>query len=281
MIYKTILLNDVMDGWTQSDATASVTLYLQEHSKEYEPDGCFPCVVVCPGGGYEFTSDREGEPVALRFAGKGYSAAVVKYSTNHRTFPTQLCELSMVVAWLRRNAKAFHLQANHIAVCGFSAGGHLAASLCNLYSLPLLREQLPIAEDENRPDAALLCYPVISSGEFAHVGSFENLCGDVVDAKMRALLSLETSVHANCPPCFLWHTADDNAVPSENTLLYAMALRRYHIPLEMHIFLQGPHGLSLADCTTTNLAESKLPDVAKWFDWSVRFLDRIFAVPRS
>lgn len=280
MIYKTMALNGLIDGWTQSDAETTLTLYMQEPTAEIDAERTFPCVVICPGGGYEFTSAREAEPVALRYAAKGYSAVVLRYSTGTKRFPIQLCEVSMTLAWLRRNCAALHLCENKIAVCGFSAGGHVAASLSNLYDLPAIRAYLSIAPEENKPNAAVLCYPVITSGAFAHRGSFEHLIDAKTDAAMQEKISLENSVHANCPPTFLWHTADDTCVPVENSLLYAMALRRFQIPLEMHVFLSGVHGLSLADSNTTNVPEGKQRDIAEWFDMSVRFLDRIFALDR-
>lgn len=280
MIYQEIPLNGLLSDWDQSDENARLTLYLQQPSAEWSENAIFPCVLICPGGGYEMTSDREAEPVALKYAGMGYSVAVLRYSTNHRHFPVQLCELSMAMVWLRRNAAQFCLNAQQIAVCGFSAGGHLAASLCNLYDLPLLQEAMPMEKGENRPDAAILGYPVISTGSCAHVGSFQNLFGNDLDENTRQILSLENSVHENCPPCFIWHTADDDCVPSENSLLYALALKHCNVPFELHLYPHGPHGLSLCDCTTSNLPTHKLADVAAWFALSVRFLDKTLAVSR-
>lgn len=279
MIQKKLLLNGLFCGWEHSDPDASLTLYLQEPSGEIDAGRMYPCVIVCPGGGYEFTSDREAEPVALRYAAMGYSAAVLRYSTGGAKFPTQLCELSMAAAFLRRRQE-FQLHPQKIAVCGFSAGGHLAGSLCNLWNHPLLRELLPVEEGENKPDAAVLCYPVISSGKFAHAGSFTNLLAEDASETSKELLSLEHSVNAENPPCFLWHTADDASVPVENSLLYAMALRENRIRTELHIYPEGSHGLSLAEYSTTNSQRLKSRTIAQWFPQSVRFLDEVFETPR-
>ena len=279
MIQKKLFLNELFSGWKNSNPDAGMTLFLQEPSGEIDGGRKYPCVIVCPGGGYRFTSDREAEPVALRYAAMGYSAAVLRYSTGGVKFPIQLCELSLAVAFLRRREE-FHVEPQKIAVCGFSAGGHLAGSLCNLWNLPLLRDLLPLKEGENKPDAAILSYPVISSGKYAHKGSFANLLGEGTPEPVKALLSLENSVNEKNPPCFLWHTAEDGSVPVENSLLYAMALRDKRVRMELHIYPEGPHGLSLAEYSTTNIDKLKSRSAAMWFPQSVRFLDEVFGVPR-
>lgn len=279
MLCKTIALNELAAGWSGSAPQSSVTFYLQQ-PYEIEPLRRHPCVVICPGGGYRFVSPREAEPIALRYAAMGYSAAVVNYSSDGYSFPTQLCELSLVMAALRRNAQEWYIDPERIAVCGFSAGGHLAASLCNLWNLPQIGRMTGVNPGENRPNAAVLCYPVITSGEFANKGSFEHLLSDFSDPEITPLLSLENSVNKDCPPTFLWHTADDDVVPVENTLLYATALRRCNIPMELHIFPHGPHGLSLADFTTTAEKAKTNPQAANWHRLSINFLDSVLRVER-
>lgn len=278
MIYKKLFLNEIFPGWNQSNPEANLLLYLQESSQEIESERLFPCVVVCPGGSYEFTSDREAEPVALRYTSMGYSAVVLRYSAGHVKFPIQLLELSMTIAWLRQN-KSFQIHNDKIAVCGFSAGGHLAGSLLNLWDNPLIVEKSLFQQGENRPNAGVLCYPVITMGEFSHLHSFANLLGEGTDRCPYTVLSLENSVNEKNPPCFLWHSLDDPAVPAENSLLYAAALRKYNIPMEFHIYPDGEHGLSLGDYSTTNSKEVKSYVASQWFSESVRFLNSLFEIP--
>lgn len=275
MLYKELPLNSLLPEWTRSDSDAHVTLYLQQPSQEWNPQGVFPCVVVCPGGGYGMTSDREAEPVALRYAGAGYSAVVVRYSTEQCHYPMQLCEVSVVFAWLRRHARELSLDPGRLAVCGFSAGGHLAGTLCNLYHLPFLNQLLHLQPGENRPDAAVLGYPVITTGAYRNEESFSYLIGDDLDQEALRNISLENSAHPQCPPCFLWHTAADTDVPCENSLLYAAALRRCGVLVELHLFPFGPHGLSLCDETSSRDPAYQCPEAADWFRLSVRFLRQI------
>lgn len=266
--------------WSNSLEPATLTLYLQEANLEIDANRLFPCIVICPGGGYEFTSSRETEPIALRYIAMGYSAAVLEYSTNTAKFPTQICELSIAVAWLRRH-KEFLIHPDKIAVCGFSAGGHLAGCLLNFWNSQVLLKSLPINSGENKPNAGILCYPVITTGKFSHVSSFNYLLGDNLDIQNQELLSLEKSVNMYNPPCFLWHTADDCSVPVENSLLYAMALHKYNIQMELHIYPKGPHGLSLGDYCSADSPEFKNPIAAQWFMQSILFLNNIFNIPFS
>lgn len=144
-----------------------------------------PLVLVCPGGGYVGTCDREGEPLAMQFLAMGYHAAVLKYSCAPAVFPTALAELACSVRLIREHAQEWHVEPRKIIVLGCSAGGHLAASLGVFWKRDFLAQFLG-AEDCDRsvfrPDGMILCYPVITSGEFAHRGSFENLLGEQEEA---------------------------------------------------------------------------------------------------
>ncbi len=131
-------------------------------------------------------------------------------------------------------------------VCGFSAGGHLSASLGVFWDREFVWEALGLTGEKVRPDGLILAYPVISSGEFAHRGSFEHLTGRSGETKGEELLSLERQAGPQTPPVFMWHTAADGTVPVENSLLFAMALRKAGVSLELHIFPEGRHGLALA-----------------------------------
>ena len=229
-------------------SSATLTTYFRERRDAVDPGRTRPVIVVAPGGGYHFRSEREAEPVALRMVAEGFHACVLDYSVAPARFPQSLLELAAAVAYLRSHADRFGIDPDHIIPCGFSAGGHLCASLGTMWSEPWLAERIGLPASRFRPDAMILGYPVISSGEFAHRGSFANLAGD--DADLVERLSLENHVTAETPPTFLWHTFEDRSVPVENSLLFASALRRSGVRFELHVFPYGPHGLALANDET-------------------------------
>lgn len=238
---------------------AKLVTYIQDESVEIDiPDR--PLVLVCPGGAYGFTSDREAEPLAFQFLAMGYHAAVLRYSVAPATFPTALCELAWSICMIREHAGEWHVNPEQIIVLGCSAGGHLAASIGVFWNRDFLAKALN-AENENhnlwKPDGMILCYPVITSGEFAHRGSFDNVVGDreaeisaMLDAPAIEALSLETQVSGDTPPAFLWHTYTDDAVPVENSLMFVNAMRRAKVSAELHMYPVGGHGLSLANRLT-------------------------------
>lgn len=226
-----------------------------------------PAVIICPGGAYQFTSDREAEPVAVRFFAMGFQCFILRYTVKGSIpFPAPQLELAKAVSLIRQHADQWQVDAEKIAVCGFSAGGHLAASLGVFWNRDFIREPLGLV-DECRPNALILGYPVISSGEFAHSLSIHNLLGTRYDECV-GLVSLENQVSQETPPTFIWHTWDDENVPVENSLLFISALRKAGVPTEAHIFPHGPHGLSLAT-EETGLVQEECRD---WPDWAGRWL---------
>lgn len=219
-----------------------LTLYLHE-------DGVpRPCVIVAPGGGYEYLCAWEGEPVALAFYRMGYQAAVCTYTTNlATTIPVgrqALADLSRSLRYLRSNAQEYGIDGGHIAVCGFSAGGHLCASLCVHHQD--VKDSL-YGDVSNRPDAAILAYPVITSGEYAHPESFLSLLGAQATQEERDYFSLEKQVTDQTPPCFIWQTMVDTIVPVENSALFVESCRNHHVPFAYHVFSTGAHGIGLGD----------------------------------
>lgn len=228
-----------------------------------------PAVLILPGGGYGHTSEREAEPVALRFAARGFIPFVLHYSCAPSRFPTALREAAWAMAYIRRNADAYGISPNMVAAIGFSAGGHLCACLGTLYDSPQVADIAPAGE--LRPDALGLCYPVAVSWGHTHDGSFDNLCGE--DGDLRQTLSAETLVRPDMPPAFIWHTRDDGSVPCRNSLLLAQAMEQAGVDFALHIYRRGPHGLSTADCmaySTENLPETSW-DVPGWLDAMLRF----------
>ncbi|WAH37061.1 alpha/beta hydrolase [Alicyclobacillus dauci] len=252
---------------------AKLYTYILDNSPEIDSARKRPAIVICPGGGYEFTSDREAEPIAIRMNTMGFNAFVLRYSVRPAKFPTSLQELATTVALIRQNEDEWHVDGDKIIVAGFSAGGHLAASLGVFWNRSFLSDSLGFSGDEIRPNGLILSYPVISSGDYAHKGSFDALIGVNSDERLREV-SLEHQVSVDTPPTFIWHTYPDDVVPVENSFLFANALRKHKVPLEMHIFPDGGHGLALGteetkarDCDSTVQFE-----VCNWIDMAGRWI---------
>lgn len=248
----------------------------------YFPEFCSgigrrPAVIVCPGGGYEYRSAREGEPIALSFAAAGFCAAVLHYSAGEAKFPTALLELASATALLRSRADEWNIDPDKIFVCGCSAGGHLCASLGTLWNRDFVKDALGYKCGEHRPNGMILCYPVITSGEKAHRPSFETLLGENSDnAELLELVSAEKQVSCDTPPTFLWHTFTDDVVPVENSLLMAAALAAHSIPFELHVFPSGPHGLALANSLTAcGNPDYIVPECQSWTDMAVRWAENL------
>lgn len=235
-----------------------------------------PMVIICPGGGYAHVcADREGERIALNYNAAGYHAAVVHYSIAPHKAPNPIKEVAEAFRTVRAHAEEWQLMPDKIAVCGFSAGGHLAASISTMWNCPEIFTQEEIASRLHRPDASVLCYPVITSGEKAHKGSFDNLVGD--DQYLRELYSVEKQVDADTPPAFLWHTIEDGDVPVENSMLYASALQEKGIPFELHIYPKGVHGMSLVSDEYI-WSKKRFNRDYGWMKLSVDFLNELFGL---
>lgn len=224
-------------------------------------------VIVLPGGGYAGKMiSYEGRDVCARFNKEGFHSFMLEYRVAPNRYPAPLVDVAETVRVVRRNAAKWKIKPDKIAVLGFSAGGHLAASACVHYGLA---ESLVPDKENNvsaRPDAGILCYPVISSEKFGHAGSFKNLLGENPSDELMKKISLELNVHQNAPPVFLWHTANDEAVPVENSLLFAEALSLHKVPFELHVYPDGPHGMGMG---------GNDPHVATWVDLCVEWLKKM------
>lgn len=251
MIYKEIPVK------TEGSADyAKLCVYIQEKSPEIPYSNKRKIVLICPGGGYHLTTDREAEAIAVRIMSMGYHAAVLRYSVSPVRYPVALLEVAQSVSILRAHAEEWNIQPDKLVVMGFSAGGHVAASYGVFWNEDFVAEKTGVDKETLRPNAMLLCYPVISSKEdIMHEGSFRHLLGENFDnPRMRAKMSLEDQVSADTPKCFIWHTYTDDNVPVENSFVFVRSLLEQKIPVEFHLYERGGHGLGLANEQTDNQA---------------------------
>ncbi|WP_435010062.1 alpha/beta hydrolase [Tundrisphaera lichenicola] len=223
-------------------------------------------VVICPGGGYGGHADHEGRPIAEWLNGLGVSGIVLKYrlapGSHH---PAMLQDAARAIRTVRANAEQWKLDPNRIGVLGFSAGGHLASTIATHFDAGDPNSSDPVERFSSRPDRAILIYPVISlTTPFTHQGSKDNLLGPNASPELAESLSSELQVTPETPPTFLAHTTEDTAVPPENSLLFAMAMRKAGVPVELHLFEKGPHGLGLG---REGFAFSEWPGLCeKWLE---------------
>ena len=270
------------------------TIYLREDDKAIKMNtfihddstgviaGKRPAMVVLAGGGYLFlANDREGEPVAVNYFAAGFNCFLVHYSVNEKSaFPRPVQDVSKAIVHIRRNAEQYNVDPDRIYVIGFSAGGHLAASIGTFWAEDWAKADADMMPGENKPTAVLTCYPVITGDpKYYHQHSFMRILGNDIyreDTPAEDLnkYSIEKHITENTVPTFIWHTFEDTCVPVENSLLYAMALKEKGINFEMHIYPKWDHGLSIATKETA-WGEPHLinPHVASWFTDSLHFLE--------
>lgn len=271
MIYEVIHMKDHFPFLGENDCDPTLTVYSQSmHPEIVRTDKLLPAILVCPGGGYSFVSQREAEPMALKFLPWGFHVFVLTYSVAPHHFPTQIRQVAAAMELIHANAQRLGVDKNRIAIMGFSAGGHLACHYSNCYDCPEVREVLPQSKPVN---ACVLTYPVISADpRYRHEGSIQNVSGhEEPTAEDVEYFSLNNRVTPNTPPTFLWHTAADQLVPVMNSLLYAQALAENKVSFALRIYPYGHHGLATADdLTCANLqppvtdANAWITDAAKW-----------------
>jgi acetyl esterase/lipase len=206
-------------------------------------------VVVCPGGSYRsLASDHEGKQVAEWLNTLGVSAFVLQYRVGPRyRHPAPAEDARRAIRLVRARAAEWGIDPTRIGIMGFSAGGHLASTTGTRFDQGKHGEADAVDRMGSRPDFMILAYPVISlEAPFAHAGSRQNLLGDPPAPAPLEELSSETHVTEHTPPTFLFHTADDPSVPVENSLTFASALHTAGVPVELHVFPKGPHGVGLA-----------------------------------
>lgn len=259
-------------------ARGVLTTYTAFVSPEINPNRKSPAMLVIPGGGYYMVSDREGEPVALKFLAAGFNAFVLNYSVavdSAVKYPYQIAEAAMAMAYLRINADALKIDPEKIAAVGFSAGGHLCAMLGSIHNCPLVSNVF-VPSVCVKPNAVVLGYPVITCNrKLAHVASFDNLCG-VENEKFYDKVDVLNLIDENSAPAFIWSTYNDGVVPIENSMMAALKYREKGVPVSVHIFGKGQHGLSVADMTVYGRESVALKDmsvsVPEWVRLSLEWM---------
>lgn len=290
------------------DAQGRSTLrtYFLEPNISYQVKKARPLVIVCPGGGYVLHATKEQEPVALRFAGAGYHAAVLRYPVlfctrptspdgnididDAATFPAPLVALMQAMAWVRTHAQEYAIDASRVYVVGFSAGAHLAASLAEHWDDPELLSQVPGVDPRDcAPTGVMLGYPLVSPLDMATraVDSFpKEICwqipyfqralfgrsGDVAECGER--LDLVSGVRPDMPRVFMWQTAEDQVVNPVRACQFAAALIDAGVPCEFHLFPTGPHGLALCEPASAAKAQDEDAYAAAWVPLALAWLRR-------
>ena len=242
MISETIVIN--------SERNVTLTTYIPDISREMSNMTIKPAVLVIPGGAYKFCSDREAEPVALFYIANGFNAFILRYSLNEDSaFPNPLTDAENAMKMIIDNSEKWHTDPNRIAVCGFSAGGHLAAALSTI--------------GVYKPAACILGYPCILS-------STSNVLA-------KPIPSIEQSVSHSTPPTFIFAASNDSTVQIDNSLIYALELKKNNVPFELHIFNDGGHGFSLATEVVCSDIESRksCSDASYWSERSIKWLKDI------
>lgn len=257
-----------------SQAYAALYTYILDDSPEIAIEER-PMVIVCPGGGYEMTSDREAEIVAMQFLAFGYHAAVLRYSVTPSVYPAAILELGRAIRLIRERAREWKVDRDKIVVSGFSAGGHMVASYCVAWNQKWMADALDTDSKSLQPNGLILGYPVITAGEYAHQGSIQNLLGKEYESRKEEM-SLENLVNEDMPRTFIWHTFEDDAVPVQNSLLMVNALVAHHIPVEFHMFEKGGHGLSLANKLSKSVSGFGIqPGCEKWMELVHQWMERV------
>jgi len=228
---------------TSSNDIPTLTPYL------CESNATGAAIVICPGGAYVGLAPHEGNDYALWLNQHGVTCFVLKYrlGSHGYHYPVEFQDVERAIRWVRAHADDYKIDARRIGIMGSSAGGHLASMALTHFDSGVTNSADSIERQSSRPDIGILCYPVITMGEFTHRGSRQSLLGTNQTPELVKYLSSELQVTPNTPPCFLWTTFEDRTVPMENTLMFAAALRKNHVPFALHVYEKGGHGMGLKD----------------------------------
>ncbi len=267
-----------------------LTAYQLSHKLGDRKDIVRPAVLICPGGGYTFLSDREAEPIAMKFLSKGYNAFILDYSVKgDAKYPNPLYDAANAIYTIRTNAEKWNIDKDKICVCGFSAGGHVAASLGVYWNHEFVKKELGIKDSEMiKPNGMILGYPLLDIATFTpeYFSDKPDLiehgerCLDALfgtnepDPKQMDSVSLYKHVSSDTPKTFMWHTYEDGLVAVDNVLDFSKALAQNDVAFEMHIFQNGGHGLACVDKTTNmGIDMGTAARYSIWFDLALAWMD--------
>ncbi len=233
-----------------------------------------PAVIVCPGGGYRSRSMRESEPIVMQYCAAGFHGFLLDYSVAPTGWPAPLCELSKAVKTVRELAGEYPIDTDRIFVCGFSAGGHLAASIGVHGQNPIIKNGSGVLGSENMPNGIILCYPVIIAEDGkTHDGTKERFSEGLKPEKLK-YFGLEEFVTPDTPKCFIWHTFEDKSVPVYSSMRFAQALLENGVEYELHIYPSGNHGLSLGKRQVAAEGKHFNPYISGWMQQSIKWINR-------
>ena len=261
MIYKKVQLDE-------NDKDVFLEVYVADKVGDFVRNA----ILVIPGGGYGMVcSEREGEPVGMAFMPYGYNAFVLHYAVKKKPFPSHLIQASKAMKHIKDHAEEYNIDPDRVFVTGFSAGGHLAATLGTMWDRKEIYDEVDMPFGYNKPAGMMLIYPVISSAEFGHKGSFKNLLMDEnpSDEKM-AEVSIENCICEKSSPAYIVHSSNDQAVNVRNALVLADALAKQKIEFELHIYPDAPHGVALGnEITACGNEKWNYPAMSHWVENAV------------
>lgn len=268
MIYKKIFLKDIDDRFNSE--SSFLRIYISERNERVS---LRPGLLICPGGGYEFCSEREAEPVAFRFLSEGFNCFILNYSVNEK-YPIPHLDLALVVSYIRKHEKEFDLLTNSLSIMGFSAGGHLVGSYAYLYKE--FAKELSLEESILKPRGIILAYPVVSTDdEITHLRTREIITGG--DKFLKEKLNIYKHIDKNYPPTFVWTTKEDTSVPYQNSLMLIESLKANNVKNEFVLYQNGFHGGSLVNYSC--FKKGDIPEkMVGARDWVLSATDFIFDV---
>lgn len=273
MIYEKI---DLKDLYPVLEKSVILEAYCPSNFNEIDINRKHKAVLVIPGGAYDFVSTREGEPIALKFLGESIAAFVIHYNCSPFTYPYPLVEVFAAISYIRRNSERYHIDENKLSVCGFSAGGHLAAACSAYCTNEEYASFLNIEKSEIRINGCILGYPVISTS-FGHDRTIENITQN--KEELKDMMSIDLHITKGFPKTFIWHTAEDDAVLVKNSIALADSLAEKHVFFELHVYPKGWHGESLANEIVYNneiISSGALKEIEynqRWIEEAIHFIN--------
>ncbi|MBS3822083.1 MAG: alpha/beta hydrolase fold domain-containing protein [Planctomycetes bacterium] len=245
---ETCRLLDAVDLWPNGPPGGLADGATAPSLRPVLPQGDAPtaAIIVCPGGAYGHLADHEAEPVARWLTRIGVAGLVLRYRVAPHRHPLPVADVQRAIRLTRVRLDEWNIDPQRVGVLGFSAGGHLAASAATMFDRPTPGCGDAVDGESARPDAAVLCYPVILGEPYGHEGSRRNLLGPEPAERDVEEFSRDRLVSDQTPPTFLWHTADDPVVNVQNSLSFAASCREHGVPVELHVFPHGMHGIGLA-----------------------------------